>query len=244
MFTTSPMDFPLNFNNPMAANLYYRLQAAQQPSPAVPLSNMNLQNNYAASQFYNHNARLLQTQHNYEKLRQMFYAANRFQQQNEALNVKRPFEEKNFNLDSFECQKKICKDNNEDEIQSLTSTQDGDQSQRLLSSPPFKTGDSEKIDMSPASFNQSVSPVKKIIKNTGTVSKKGKNEQKVVNALFDHEKQKLVFQVEAANSKEARRLTREEVIKEDPMLLLSFYEKHLQFSKTLDFNPENLMKVD
>lgn len=243
MFTPSPLEIPSNFNHNVAANIYYRLQAMQNAASASQYSNLKLAANnrpaarpVAAPQYYPHNAQLLQAQNYYN---QMLLAGNRFPQQNGALNVKRTFEEKNFDLESLECQKKHFKDNNEDEVQSLTSTQDGDHSVNLFNSPLSKT------DSSDSSLNQKNSPpVKKIVKATGSViNKKDKQEKKVVNALFDHEKQKLVFQVETAEGKKAK-LTREEVIKEDPMLLLSFYESHLQFSKTLDFNPENLMKVD
>lgn len=67
---------------------------------------------------------------------------------------------------------------------------------------------------------------------------------KAINKVsFDEHTQKLVFTVTTETDKKeicSKVLTREQVIQEDPVSLLYFYERHLQFTKTPDFKPEKL----
>lgn len=63
---------------------------------------------------------------------------------------------------------------------------------------------------------------------------------------YNHEKKKCMFKV-ACDEKSTggpNLLSREEVLKIDPLLLLYFYEKSLQFDKSPDFKSENLKKFD
>lgn len=58
--------------------------------------------------------------------------------------------------------------------------------------------------------------------------------------------EELVFKVECdipQSSNEVRYMDREEIIKEDPMLLVYFYESHLQFAKAKDFCSASLKKL-
>jgi len=70
--------------------------------------------------------------------------------------------------------------------------------------------------------------------------------KKIVQMCFDEISEGYVYKVEAeANSSSSKLLllTREEVIKEDPKILLYFYENHIQFSQTAHFQAEKLKKL-
>jgi len=79
--------------------------------------------------------------------------------------------------------------------------------------------------------------------------KKGESSLKknlVENVSFSPEQNNLIFKVAFnvdSQNKAYKTLTREELLKEDPLLLLSFYENHLQFVKTPDFQPSLLKKI-
>jgi len=69
--------------------------------------------------------------------------------------------------------------------------------------------------------------------------------RRIVRTDYNKDSQKLIFKVQSllTTEKETSELTREEVLKEDPTMLLYFYENHLEFSKTPQFKPEKLKKI-
>ena len=95
-----------------------------------------------------------------------------------------------------------------------------------------------------------------IRKLRATTSKKQKESEKmkrnsrrkrVAEAVFNFEMQKVLLKVECCtnDSKEARieYLTRDELLEEDPLLLLYFYESHLKFKRMPRFQANNLKTV-
>lgn len=73
-----------------------------------------------------------------------------------------------------------------------------------------------------------------------------RNMKRISQVAFDREKKQLVYHIDTQTKDKMMnqvRRTRQEVLKEDPMLLLYFYERHLQFLSTPQFNPEKLVKL-
>jgi len=85
---------------------------------------------------------------------------------------------------------------------------------------------------------------KNILQEKHIVNKKQRKLNKVVKVVSSKQGD-LVFgvkrQAEKAETDEV--LTREEILKEDPLLLVYYYEKHLLFDNTSDFDPANLIKI-
>jgi len=70
--------------------------------------------------------------------------------------------------------------------------------------------------------------------------------KKIVQMCFDEISEGYVYKVEAEPSQGSSKLqvlTREEVVREDPKILLYFYENHIQFSQTAHFQAEKLKKL-
>lgn len=95
-------------------------------------------------------------------------------------------------------------------------------------------------------------PKKTIFKNKNVENlNKNLKDRKILQVASKKEDTKyktdqLVFKVECdiqQNDKEVRYMGREEIIKEDPMLLVYFYESHLQFAKAKDFCSASLKKL-
>lgn len=81
---------------------------------------------------------------------------------------------------------------------------------------------------------------------SGQLQKNPLNAKRISQIAFDRQKNEFVYHLDTQTmKKEANqvRRTRKEVLKEDPLLLLYFYERHLQFLKTPGFDPENLVKM-
>ena len=78
-------------------------------------------------------------------------------------------------------------------------------------------------------------------------TRKHKESKKIIKAVFNHEREKVLFKVEnkiGPNIFELKSQTREEILKEDPLLLVYFYEKYLWFSKTKGFDSKTLKPLD
>jgi len=61
-----------------------------------------------------------------------------------------------------------------------------------------------------------------------------KEEMNIVSIWFDPNKKTFMYKVECKFNDQVKRhryLTRQEILKEDPMLLIYFYEKHIEFNK-------------
>ena len=73
---------------------------------------------------------------------------------------------------------------------------------------------------------------------------KKKKLNKVVKVISS-KRGELLFGVtrQAENAETDEVLTREEILKEDPMLLVYYYEKHLLFDNVMDFDPAKLTKI-
>lgn len=70
--------------------------------------------------------------------------------------------------------------------------------------------------------------------------------KRILEAAFDEAQQNLIFKVECELSNKqgkCENLTRDEILSQDPKLLLYFYENHIQFAKTPGFKPEGLRKL-
>ena len=71
-------------------------------------------------------------------------------------------------------------------------------------------------------------------------------QKKIVQMCFDEISEGYVYKVEAEPgqcSSKVLLLTRDEVIKEDPKILLYFYENHIEFSQTAHFQAEKLKRL-
>ena len=74
-----------------------------------------------------------------------------------------------------------------------------------------------------------------------------KGRKKIIQMAFDSTLQKLIFQIECEVGnleKNFLYLTREEIIEQDPELLLNFYEDHIQFAQIGDLGSEGLKRLD
>ena len=122
-----------------------------------------------------------------------------------------------FQLQAFEkIQKKVKK---EDKVLS-PSTQEEDLSDRNTHSTPLQT---------PVNLPKEIK----------------KKLRRIIRTDYNEKLQMLVYKIESlsANEKESFEFTREEILEEDPKILLYFYENHLEFSKTPQFKPEKLKKL-
>ena len=83
-------------------------------------------------------------------------------------------------------------------------------------------------------------------KKSAKVAKKSQP-KKIIDAVFNSEMQEVLFKVECcaadSNKTEINYLAKDEVIETDPRLLLYFYESHLQFKRTPDFQACKLKTV-
>lgn len=142
--------------------------------------------------------------------------------ENQALNSKRGARESDSFLAELEkVQKKI---KSQDSI-SNSSTQYEDPSEELQASTSLKS--------------RSVSELEPI-----SIGKRSSGQKKIVQMCFDEITENYVYKVENdANSAKLLILTRDEVIKEDPRILLYFYENHIQFSQSAHFQAEKLRKL-
>ena len=143
-------------------------------------------------------------------------------QESQVLNSKRGARESDSFLAELEkVQKKI---KNQDSI-SNSSTQYEDPSDELQASTSLKS--------------RSVSEPEPI-----SIGNRPHGQKKIVQMCFDEITENYVYKVETdTNSAKLLLLTREEVIKEDPKILLYFYENHIQFSQTAHFRAEKLRKL-
>jgi len=150
--------------------------------------------------------------------------------------AKRPYEE-DLDSENFEFIHKKVKSV---EVVSSPSTQADD-----LKSPHKQDSIS---DMNDLGLEQIKSPIKsrtflsKKEKITKT-EKQGEKPTQVKEVVFDHKANQLKFKVEfnkGSINQQVKSLTREEILKEDPALLLAFYESHLRFAKATEFNPMKL----
>jgi len=143
-------------------------------------------------------------------------------QESQALNSKRGARESDSFLAELEkVQKKI---KNQDSI-SNSSTQYEDPSEELQASTSLKS--------------RSVSELEPM-----SIDKRTHGQRKIVQMCFDEITENYVYKVETdPNSAKLLILTRDEVIKEDPKILLYFYENHIQFSQSAHFQAEKLRKL-
>jgi len=145
-----------------------------------------------------------------------------------------------FNPQDLDCPDKKIK---LDEDKSNLSTEDENQSRKdfhKLNSPQYISDNISKDLFGIQKINQELKPV---LFEKGVLSSK---KNRVENVTFSTEQNKLIFKVAFHvdnEEKGLRTLNREELLKEDPLLLLSFYENHLQFVKTPDFQPNSLKKL-
>jgi phosphoribosyl-AMP cyclohydrolase len=133
-----------------------------------------------------------------------------------------------------------------DETESNVSTQDGEHVERntFTMSSPFSNDENsltEKIKSPKQNKNLSkMSQKSKVAKK----SESKKEAVKIEQIVFDCDREEVMFKVGSKKGEQdLLTLTREEILKKDPMALLNFYEKHLQFAKTPEFKPENLKKL-
>ena len=115
-------------------------------------------------------------------------------------------------------------------------------------SPKAQVSNSKEVQ----SRTYAVAPKKTIYKNKNVANlNKHLKDRKILQVASKKEDTKyntdqLVFKVECdiqQNNKEVRFMDREEILKEDPMLLVYFYESHLQFAKAKDFCSATLKKL-
>ena len=73
------------------------------------------------------------------------------------------------------------------------------------------------------------------------------HKRKIVNTSYDPQLKEFIFDVESGEQikgqKIIQKIARAELIKTEPLLLLNFYEKHIQFSQTPDFDPKLLANL-
>ena len=88
---------------------------------------------------------------------------------------------------------------------------------------------------------------KKRLEDTNLISKVPQGEKAIEKALFEKEKQQLMFVVKKCHSKKKKDtevLTRAEVLEKDPLLLIYFYEKSLKLVDATWFDPSSMKKLD
>jgi len=88
--------------------------------------------------------------------------------------------------------------------------------------------------------------IEKSAKNLEVIDEQKKRKLNKVVKVISSKRGELLFGVtrqleNAAETDEV--LTREEILKEDPMLLVYYYEKHLLFDNVMDFDPAKLTKI-
>ena len=159
---------------------------------------------------------------------------------------KRTFEQTEPITEELESLKKKVK--TDESGSSLSTQEDREHAEKEIKSPgsPFlnKKLNRGKKDACLKSRNPRKTAVKSYRINTETPNCLIRRNFKAINKVsFDDQSQKLVFTVTTETDKKevcSKVLTREEVIQEDPVALLYFYERHLQFTKSPDFKPEKL----
>jgi len=82
-------------------------------------------------------------------------------------------------------------------------------------------------------------------KNPEVVDEQKKKKLNKVVKVISSKRGELLFGVtrQSENTETDEVLTREEILKEDPMLLVYYYEKHLLFDNVLNFDPAKLTKI-
>jgi len=67
-----------------------------------------------------------------------------------------------------------------------------------------------------------------------------KSKRKVEEIIYSYKEGKTLYKI---TGEDKEFMTREEILSEDPSILLYFYENHLKFAKTSDFGPAKMKKV-
>jgi len=153
--------------------------------------------------------------------------------------TKRPFEEENLDSENFECHEKKMKSV---EVLSSPSTQSGGSDD--LRSP-------QKLHIISETQDLELGQIKSPVQSKNFLSMKEKNYEiekegkkiKVKEIVFDHKTNQVKFKVEfnkGSINRKVQSMTREEILREDPSLLLAFYESNLRFAKATEFNPSQL----